>query len=208
MKLTFNIFCQTILIFALIPLSPIARAVDYTKEMDTFIEQFHDFKQFNGNVLVAKRGEVIFEKSYGYANFEWNIKNTADTKFRIGSITKQFTAMLILQLAQQNKLQLDAPLATYLPDYRKDIANKITIRQILNHTSGLSNYTRAKTFKSDYSRNPYSVDEFIKLLCSDDLLFEPGTQFSYSNSGYFILGAVIEKSHATSLPRCAARKYF
>ncbi|MGS0497065.1 serine hydrolase [Pseudoalteromonas mariniglutinosa] len=193
MKLTFNIFCQTILIFALILLCPIVRAVDYTKEMDTFIEQFHDFKQFNGNVLVAKRGEVIFEKSYGYANFEWNIKNTADTKFRIGSITKQFTAMLILQLAQQNKLQLDAPLATYLPDYRKDIANKITIRQILNHTSGLSNYTRAKTFKSDYSRNPYSVDEFIKLLCSDDLLFEPGTQFSYSNSGYFILGAVIEK---------------
>ena len=193
MKLTSNMFYHTIFITALLLLSHTAIAGEHAKEMDAFIEQFHGFKQFNGNVLVAKQGKVIFEKSYGYANFEWDIKNTAETKFRIGSITKQFTALLILQLAQQNKIQLDAPLATYLPDYRQDIGNKITIRQILNHTSGLSNYTQTKTFRSEYSRNPYSVDEFIKLLCSDDLLFEPGTQFRYSNSGYFILGAVIEK---------------
>ncbi|MBB1302476.1 MULTISPECIES: serine hydrolase domain-containing protein [unclassified Pseudoalteromonas] len=193
MKLTSNMFYHTIFMTALLLLSHTAIAGEHAKEMDAFIEQFHGFKQFNGNVLVAKQGKVIFEKSYGYANFEWDIKNTAETKFRIGSITKQFTALLILQLAQQNKIQLDAPLATYLPDYRQDIGNKITIRQILNHTSGLSNYTQTKTFRSEYSRNPYSVDEFIKLLCSDDLLFEPGTQFRYSNSGYFILGAVIEK---------------
>ncbi|CAM4328766.1 serine hydrolase domain-containing protein [Pseudoalteromonas ostreae] len=193
MKLTSNMFYHTIFITALLLLSHTAIAGEHAKEMDAFIEQFHSFKQFNGNVLVAKQGKIIFEKSYGYANFEWDIKNTAETKFRIGSITKQFTALLILQLAQQNKIQLDASLATYLPDYRQDIGNKITIRQILNHTSGLSNYTQTKTFRNDYSRNPYSVDEFIKLLCSDDLLFEPGTQFSYSNSGYFILGAVIEK---------------
>ena len=192
MKLTSNMFYHTIFMTALLLLSHTAIAGEHAKEMDAFIEQFHGFKQFNGNVLVAKQGKVIFEKSYGYANFEWDIKNTAETKFRIGSITKQFTALLILQLAQQNKIQLDAPLATYLPDYRQDIGNKITIRQILNHTSGLSNYTQTKTFRSEYSRNPYSVDEFIKLLCSDDLLFEPGTQFRYSNSGYFILGAVIE----------------
>ncbi len=193
MKLTSNMFYHTIFMTALLLLSHTAIAGEHAKEMDAFIEQFHGFKQFNGNVLVAKQGKVIFEKSYGYANFEWDIKNTAETKFRIGSITKQFTALLILQLAKQNKIQLDAPLATYLPDYRQDIGNKITIRQILNHTSGLSNYTQTKTFRSEYSRNPYSVDEFIKLLCSDDLLFEPGTQFRYSNSGYFILGAVIEK---------------
>ena len=101
--------------------------------------------------------------------------------------------MLILQLAQDGKLKLDDHLATYLPNYRQDIATKITIRQILNHTSGLGNYTQAKSFRDEYSRNPYSVDEFIRLLCSDDLVFEPGTEFRYSNSGYFILGAVIEK---------------
>ena len=188
-----NKFSHTVFIITLLLISNTINASEQTKKMDAFVEAFHNFKQFNGNVLVAKQGNIIFEKSYGYANFEWDMKNTADTKFRIGSITKQFTALLILQLVQQNKIQLDATLATYLPDYRQDIANKITIRQILNHTSGLSNYTQAKTFRSEYSRNPYSVDEFIKLLCSDDLLFEPGSQFRYSNSGYFILGAVIEK---------------
>ncbi|MGS0535411.1 serine hydrolase [Pseudoalteromonas sp. SaAl2] len=188
-----RVWLTQLLAMSLLFISTISLAANKATEIDSFIQGFHELKQFNGNVLVAKQGEVIFEKSYGYANFEWDIKNTSQTKFRIGSITKQFTALLILQLVQQNKIQLDAPLSTYLPNYRKDIGNKITIRQILNHTSGLSNYTHVKAFRDDYSRNPYSVDEFITLLCSDDLLFEPGTQFRYSNSGYFILGAVIEK---------------
>lgn len=188
-----RVWLTQLLAMSVLFISTISLAANKATEIDSFIQGFHELKQFNGNVLVAKHGEVIFEKSYGYANFEWDIKNTSQTKFRIGSITKQFTALLILQLVQQNKIQLDAPLSTYLPGYRKDIGDKITIRQILNHTSGLSNYTHAKAFRDDYSRNPYSVDEFITLLCSDDLLFEPGTQFRYSNSGYFILGAVIEK---------------
>ena len=101
---------------------------------------------------------------------------------RAPSTLISFTALLILQLVQQEKLQLDAPLSTYLPSYRQDIGNKITIRQILNHTSGLDNYTRTKDFRARISRNPYTVNEFIELLCSEDLLFEPGTQFSYSNN--------------------------
>lgn len=192
MKTTVCRLYFSLLTIVLLSTTQVVKANSVAKEMDNFVSSFHQLKQFNGNVLVAKQGNVIFEKSYGHANFEWEIKNTAETKFRIGSITKQFTALLILQLVQQGKIQLDAPLSTYLPDYRQDIGNKITIRQILNHTSGLDNYTRAKDFRSHYSRNPYTVNEFITLLCSEDLLFEPGSQFSYSNSGYFILGAVIE----------------
>ena len=191
-----NIFfnkLRLLVVFYLVAISSLAHSQNMQAEMADFISGFHNFKQFNGNVLVAKDGKVLFEQSVGYANFEWDIKHSNKSKFRIGSITKQFTAMLILQLAQDGKLKLDDHLATYLPDYRKDIATKITLRQILNHTSGLGNYTQAKSFRDEYSRTPYSVDEFIRLLCSDDLVFEPGTEFRYSNSGYFILGAVIEK---------------
>ena len=185
-----NIFfnkLRLLVVFYLVAISSLAHSQNMQAEMADFISGFHNFKQFNGNVLVAKDGKVLFEQSFGYANFEWEIKHSNKSKFRIGSITKQFTAMLILQLAQDGKLKLDDHLATYLPDYRQDIATKITLRQILNHTSGLGNYTQAKSFRDEYSRNPYSVDEFIRLLCSDDLVFEPGTEFRYSNSGYFIL---------------------
>ena len=192
MNILFNKL-RLLVVFYLLAISSLAHSQNMQAEMADFISGFHNFKQFNGNVLVAKDGKVLFEQSVGYANFEWDIRHSNKSKFRIGSITKQFTAMLILQLAQDGKLKLDDHLATYLPDYRKDIATKITLRQILNHTSGLGNYTQAKSFRDEYSRNPYSVDEFIRLLCSDDLVFEPGTEFRYSNSGYFILGAVIEK---------------
>ena len=192
MKILEN-YLKPLMLISVLLFANLAFSKEKAQQMADFIQEFHNYKQFNGNVLVAKEGKILFEKSYGYANFEWDIRHSKNSKFRIGSITKQFTAMLILQLAQQGKLKLDEPLATYLPDYRQDSAKKITIRQILNHTSGLGNYTQTKDFGEKYSRNPYSVDQFIRLLCSDDLLFEPGTQFRYSNSGYFILGAVIEK---------------
>ncbi|MEM5551502.1 serine hydrolase [Pseudoalteromonas neustonica] len=188
------VLLYSFLIVSLALFSGATNANNQQQKMDSFIQKYHDLKQFNGNILVAKQGKVIFEKSYGYANFEWDIKHTPNTKFRIGSITKQFTAMLTLQLVQDGKVELDKPIATYLPDYRPDTAQQITVRQLLNHTSGLTNYTQANNFRQNYSRNPYSVDEFIKLLCSDDLLFEPGSKFRYSNSGYFLLGAIIEKA--------------
>ena len=137
-----NIFfnkLRLLVVFYLVAISSLAHSQNMQAQMADFINGFHNFKQFNGNVLVAKDGKVLFEQSVGYANFEWGIKHSNKSKFRIGSITKQFTAMLILQLAQDGKLKLDDHLATYLPDYRKDIATKITLRQILNHTSGLGN---------------------------------------------------------------------
>ncbi|MAD88491.1 MAG: serine hydrolase [Pseudoalteromonas sp.] len=163
------------------------------KEIDKLLTQYHQLEQFNGVALVSHKGKVLFNKGYGKANFEWDIDHTAEGKFKIASITKQFTAMLILQLVEQKKLKLDAKLIEYYPDYRADTGSKITIRQLLNHTSGLGNFFQLEGYKAVEARNPYTLDEFISKFCSEDLNFKPGTQFRYSNAGYTILGKVIEQ---------------
>jgi len=148
---------------------------------------------FNGSVLVAENGKVIYKKGLGMANMEWNIPNAPDTRFRLGSITKQFTAALVLQLVEQGKIKLDGKLSDYLPAYRKDVGEKVTIHQLLNHTSGIPSYTGLAKFMEEASRNSYTVDDFVKKYASNDLEFEPGSKFAYNNSGYFLLGAIIEK---------------
>ena len=153
----------------------------------------HKYRQFNGTALVAENGKVIYKGAFGMANMEWAIPNTPDTKFRLGSITKQFTAVLALQLVEQGKIKLDGKLSDYLPDYRKDTGKKVTIHHLLTHTSGIPSYTGLPKFRADVSRNPYKVDEFVKKYASGDLEFEPGSKFAYNNSGYFLLGAIIEK---------------
>ncbi len=162
-------------------------------KIDEVMTLANKYRLFNGAVLVADHGKVIYKKGLGLANMEWDIPNTTETRFRLGSITKQFTATLILQLVAQGKIKLDGKLSDYLPDYRKDIGEKVTIHQLLNHTSGIPSYTGLPGFFQDVSRNPYKVDEFVKQYASKDLEFEPGSKFSYNNSGYFLLGAIIEK---------------
>ena len=168
-------------------------AQDKAAKIDEVMTAANKYRLFNGSVLVAENGKVIYKKGLGLAQMEWNIPNTTDTKFRLGSITKQFTSALILQLVDQGKVKLDAKLAEYLPAYRKDIGDKITVHQLLNHTSGIPSYTSLPGFFNDVSRNPYTVDEFVKKYASNNLEFEPGSKFSYNNSGYFLLGAIIEK---------------
>jgi CubicO group peptidase (beta-lactamase class C family) len=153
----------------------------------------HKYRQFNGTALVAENGKVIYKGGFGMANMEWAIPNTPDTKFRLGSITKQFTSMLTLQLVEQNKIKLDAKISDYLPDYRKDTGQKVTIHNLLTHTSGIPNYTAQPGFFENVSRNPFKVNEFVKKYASGDLEFEPGSKYNYSNSGYFLLGAIIER---------------
>ncbi|TMP78971.1 serine hydrolase [Pseudoalteromonas phenolica] len=167
-------------------------------KIDKLLTRYHQLEQFNGVALISYKGKVLFKKSYGKANFEWDINHTIEGKFKIASITKQFTAMLILQLVEQKKLKLDEKLIEYYPSYRADTGSKITIRQLLNHTSGLGNFFHLDGYKTVEARNPYTLDEFISKFCSEDLNFEPGTQFRYSNAGYTILGKVIE--HVTGKP--------
>ena len=164
---------------------------------------YHDYGQFDGSVLVAQAGNVIYRNGFGMADMEWNIPNAPDTKFRLGSITKQFTSMLVMQQVESGQLRLEGHLSEYLPYYRKETGDRIALRHLLTHTSGIPNYTALPHFFEDVSRNPYGVKEFVQKYCSGDLEFEPGSKYSYSNSGYFILGAILEqmtgKSYETLL---------
>lgn len=169
-----------------------AAAQKSVREIDSLMQKYVAYGQFNGTVLVAEKGKVIYKKGFGMANMEWSIPNAPDTKFRIGSVTKQFTAALILQLVEQGKIKLDGKLSDYLPYYRKDTGDKVTIHQLLNHTSGIPSYTGLPEF-GDIVRDAYKVEDFVKKFASGNLEFEPGTKFSYNNSGYFILGAIIEQ---------------
>lgn len=170
-----------------------ALAQDHAAKIQEVLALAQKYRQFNGSVLVAENGKVVYKGAVGLANMEWNIPNAPDTKFRLGSITKQFTATVILQLVEQGKIKLDGKLSDYLPDYRKDVGEKVTIHHLLTHTSGIPSYTSQPGFFENVSRNPYKVDEFVQKYASGNLEFEPGSKFLYNNSGYFLLGAIIER---------------
>jgi len=161
--------------------------------IDELINKYYEYGQFNGSILVSENGKVILSKGYGYADMEWDISNTPDTKFRLASVTKQFTAMLIMQLAEEGKIDLNGKITDYLQDYRKETGDKISIKNLLTHTSGIPDYTDNTVLMKKIAANPISVKDQIEKLCSNDLEFEPGSQYKYSNSGYVLLGAVIEK---------------
>ena len=139
---------------------------------------------------------------------EWKVPNTSDTKFRIGSISKQFTATIIMQLVEEGKIKLDGKLTDYLPNYRKDTGDQITIHQLLNHTSGILPYTSMPNVWSDSLRNHYDQDYMIKHFHSGDLQFEPGTQFAYNNTGYYLLGVIAEKVTGKKLGQLLKERIF
>jgi CubicO group peptidase (beta-lactamase class C family) len=165
--------------------------------------------EFSGSVLVARDGRVIYQHAFGYANIEWKIPNDLQTKFEIGSMTKQFTALLALQFVNESKIRLDGHLSDYLPYYRKDTGDRVTVRELLSHTSGIPNFITAPGFlEGSASRTKYSVKEFAQRYCSGDLELDPGTKFNYSNSGYFLLGAVLEEVSGTAYEQLLKDRIF
>ncbi len=163
----------------------------HTETIDKLLNQYQDYGQLNGAVLVAEHGKVILRKGFGMANMEWDIPIEPNTKFRIGSVTKQFTATLILLLAEEGKIDLQSPMTKYLKDYRKDTGDQVTVHHLLRHTSGIPSYTTPSFFENE-SREAFEVEEFINKFASGELEFEPGSEFRYNNSGYYLLGAIIE----------------
>jgi CubicO group peptidase (beta-lactamase class C family) len=175
-----------------------ADTAETAAKIDRLMSLYGEYGLFSGAVLVSAHNQVILRKGYGLANREWDIPNTPDVKFRLGSITKQFTSMLVMQQVGKGTIALDGHPSDYLSYYRKDTGAKVTIHQLLNHTSGIPSYTDNPKFFAEVSRDYYAVDDFVKQFCSGDLEFEPGTRFHYDNSGYFILGAILE--HVTGKP--------
>ena len=149
-------------------------------------------KQFSGSVLVAQGGEVLFRKGYGMANLEHDVPNTPKTKFRLGSVTKQFTAMAATILQEQGKLSVQDPIDLHVSD-PPAAWQGIIIRHLLTHTSGIPDFTRFR----DYGRRmvlPSSVAQTILRFRNRPLEFTPGQRYSYCNSGYILLGHIIEKA--------------
>lgn len=178
------------------------------EDIDKLLNLYHEYGKFNGSALVSEDGKVVYKKGIGMANMEWDIENSTETKHRLGSITKQFTAMLILQLAEDGKLDLQAPISDYLPDYPNSHEPQITTHHLLTHTSGIPNYTAFPGFMKDHIRDPYTPEEFIKKFEDKKLNFVPGEKFSYSNSGYFLLGVIVEKVSGKSYESMLYEKIF
>ena len=148
-------------------------------------------KQFMGTVLVAEDGKILFDKGYGFANLEWQVPNTPTTKFRLGSITKQFTAVSILLLEERGKLKVEDPVKKYMPD-APEAWDKITIFNLLTHTSGIPNFTSFPDFPGTEA-TASTPEKTVARFRDKPLDFEPGTKWSYSNSGYVLLGYLLEK---------------
>ncbi len=168
-------------------------AKDKSAEIDEFMSKCHEYRLFNGTVLVAESGKVIYKKSFGPANREWNVPNTVDTKYIIGSISKQFTAMLVLQLVNEGKLGLNDTISKHLPYFPKEKGEKITIHHCLCHTSGYPSTPSIPGWYTEHWYKEYSTEELIKLVSKQELLFEPGSGWEYSNPGYYFLAGILEK---------------
>jgi CubicO group peptidase (beta-lactamase class C family) len=141
--------------------------------------------------LVAINGQIIYKKAFGMANLELNIPMQPDMVFRIGSITKQFTTVAILQLVEQGKLSLQDDITKFIPDYPTQ-AYKITVENLLTHTSGIKSYTNVPEF-AKYIKEDYKPEEVIDKFKNLPMEFAPGTKWNYNNSGFFLLGYIIEK---------------
>jgi CubicO group peptidase (beta-lactamase class C family) len=162
---------------------------DLRSHLDRLVVQ----DRFSGAVLLAKNSEVLFEQAYGFANHAFGARNNVDTKFNLASDGKMFTAVAIMQLAEQGKLRLDETVLKQLPDYpNKEVASKITVRELLTHKSGLGDIFGKEYFDANPTRF-WTLESYLPLFASKPLLFEPGTKSSYSNAGYVVLGLVIER---------------
>jgi len=196
-------FALTAPLWAQTPASPAAEPVvaqtpaQFAQRLDSALTELERNGWFSGAVLVAKDGKPLFARAYGMANRDRKIPNSIETRFNIGSMNKMMTAVSIMQLAQAGKVSLGATVGTYLPDYpNADVRSKVTLRHLLTHTSGLGYYWNER-----FDRNRLKIEttqDYLELFADDPLLFAPGDHFEYSNDGFIVLGAIVER--VTGMP--------
>ena len=190
-----NVWRKTLLFISNLLLSffvfiTLAAAQDIEIKVDEYINAHMKLENFSGSVLIAKGDEVLLRKGYGLANIEINVPNTPKTKFRLGSVTKQFTAMAIMQLQENELLSVNDPLSKFIPDYPN--GDKITLHHLLTHTSGIPNLTDFPELEN-IKKTKTPVEEVIEIFKNEPLEYTPGEKYQYSNSGYTLLGYIIEK---------------
>src|SRR5262245_20587612 len=181
-----------------------AQSID--ARMDQIAQTYVTNKQFMGSVLVARGNDVLLSKGYGSANLEWNIPNTPSTKFRLGSITKQFTAASILLLEERGKLKVEDPVKKHMPD-APAAWNNVTIFNLLTHSAGIPNFTSFPDYRSTeaFATTP---EKLVARFRDRPLEFAPGERMNYSNSGYVLLGYLIEKIAAESYESFVQKNIF
>ncbi len=176
-----------------------------TPDYARFIDDYARDHRFSGTIMIEDKARIRYARSFGYANRQFKAPNTIETKFKIASITKAFTAALILRLYEQRKISLDQTIKTYLPHYKGPAGDKVTIKQLINHTAGMANIDRRITSAESAIKNgfphyqtPLTTDQLIAMYCSEKLVNDPGQAFDYNNADYLILGKIIERVSGVS----------
>lgn len=184
---------KTSLLFLFLVLGQIGFAQNKSKALSEIMKAYHNYNMFDGAVLVAENGKIVYKDAFGLANREWNIPNGTDTKFMIGSVSKPLTATLMLIQVQKGLINLDKTIEDYLPEFKNKPAAKVTIKQLLSHTSGIPNYDIIKDFFPRISRQNFTREDYIKVFMDSTLAFKPGSHHYYSSWGYFTLGYIMER---------------
>lgn len=178
-----------------------------TESFDKLLGQAFKADGPGAAVLVSKKGQIIYHKAFGMASLELGVPLRTDHVFRIGSVTKQFTGAAIMQLAEQGKLSLQDDLTKFIPDYPTH-GKKITVEHLLTHTSGIKSYTGMKEWTPEVHRKDFTVGELIDYFKNQPMDFDPDAKWEYNNSGYILLGYIIEKASGQTYTEYVTEHFF
>jgi CubicO group peptidase (beta-lactamase class C family) len=200
-------WCCCLLLFCLLGQAHLSVAQQFAPAWDSLLTRQFPAAGPGATVLVAQAGQVLYRRAFGQADLERHVAMTPDYRFRLGSLTKQFTACAILKLAEEGKLSVHDELTRYLPDYPTQ-GHSLTIEQVLTHTAGIPDYTHQPTFTPQFQRQDLTPQQLVTLIAAHPLDFVPGQAFRYSNSGYVLLGYLIEVVSGKSYERYLQDTFF
>jgi len=184
-----------------------SRDIPKAARFDDLLSHYSKSEFLNGSVLIAQHGQIVYARGFGEADIGTHAPNTPQTKFDIASITKQFTATLVLQQVEEGRIRLDATVSDYLPWYRSDTGKRMTIEQLLHHTSGLPPDFDAPAFNATPTgATHFEPQDFVGKFCQANLTAEPGAKWQYSNCGYNILGLILERVTGVSYSELLRKK--
>lgn len=203
------LFCLSALQQALAApsIKPVPTAKQIVPMVDAYMQAAIEHDQFSGTVLIARDGVPLVSKGYGMANYELSVPNSPATVFGIASLTKQFTALAVMQLQERGKLKTSDRICEYLDDCPGSW-QVITIHQLLTHTSGIPNFSSKPDWDEKISLQSYTRQGFVDVFRDDPLQFAPGEKLKYSNSGYYLLGLIIERASKKTFAKFLEEEIF